>query len=88
MSTITTVQWIWAIGFGVLSVVLLFLASESLIKGKLNAPSIVVAGFMIALASITLSFFLACLGDFQMGCTDTLDQIGRAFREFTWYMRM
>ena len=86
MQDITTVQWIWAIGFAVFSLVMLFAATEGLIKGRLNAPSIVLAAFMIALASITLSFFLACLGDFQMGCTDTLDDLGRACRMVGWYM--
>lgn len=86
MNIITTADWIWAIGFGIISIAALFGASESLIRGKLNAPSVVVAAFMIAFASITLSFFLACLGDFQMGSTDTLDNIHRAFREATWYL--
>jgi len=86
MEQISTANWAWAIGFGVFSIVMLFVAAEGLIKNKLNAPSVVVAGFLIALASITLSFFLACLGDFQMGCTDTLDDLHRAYRMVGWYL--
>jgi hypothetical protein len=86
MEQIPTTSWAWAIGFGIFSIVLLFCASEGLVRSKLNAPSIIVAGFLIALASISLSFFLACLGDFQIGCTDTLDDINRAYRQVTWYL--
>jgi len=86
MDHITTGSWAWAIGFGVFSLVMLFLAAEGLIRSKLNAPSIVVAGFLIALASVSLSFFLACLADFQMGCTDTLHDLHRAVKTVGWYL--
>ena len=84
---ITWVHWVWVSGFGLFTLLLLFGAAEFLIKGKLNAPSIILAGFMIALASVSLSFFIACLGDLQMGRTDTLDQLHRVYKQAWWFTR-
>ena len=84
---ITFVHWLWVGGFGLFTLLMLFGAAETLIRGKLNAPSIIFAGFMIALASITLSFFIACLGDMQIGSTETLDGLHRAYKQVWWYMR-
>ena len=87
MHEITTVHWAWAIGFGVISLVTLFGAAESLVKGKFNAPSVVLAGFLIVFASFTLSFLLACLGDFQMGSTDTLDDLHKVYKHVGYYLQ-
>ena len=87
MQVITTTHWCLVVGMGCFTFLMLFLAAEGLIKGKLSAPSVVLAGFLIAIAAISMSFFLACVGDIQQGRLDTFEDIERGWKHVTWFVR-
>jgi len=88
MHTITTVHWLWVIGMGLVTLIILFLAAESLIKGKLQAPSFILAGFLIILAAFTMSMFLSCIGDFQNDRLDTFRTMHREWKHISGFFRL
>lgn len=88
MHEITTVHWLWVVGMGLVTLIVLFLAAESLIKGKLQAPSVILAGFFILLAAFTMSMFLACIGDFQNDRLDTFKMMHREWKHITGFFRL
>jgi len=77
----------WLIGIGLLTLILLFLAAESLIKGKLQVPAVVLAGFLIVLAAFTMSLFLSCVSDFQNERLDTFRTLHREWRHIAGFFR-
>ena len=88
MHEITTVHWLWVIGMGILTLILLFLAAESIIKGKMQIPAFVLAGFLIVLASFTMSLFLSCVHDFQNEKLDTFRAIHREWQHIAGFFRL
>jgi hypothetical protein len=87
MHEVTVTHWCWIVGLGAFSLLMLFLAAEGMIKGKLSAPSIVMAGFLITLAAVTMSFFLSCVGDVQEGQLDTFHAMERGWKHFSLFFR-
>ena len=88
MHEITLVHWLWVIGMGFLTLILLFLAAESIIKGKMQIPAFVLAGFLIVLASFTMSLFLSCVHDFQNEKLDTFRAIHREWQHIAGFFRL
>ena len=88
MHEITTVHWLWVIGMGLVTLIILFLAAESLIKGKLQIPSFVLAGFLIILAAFTMSMFISCISDFQNDRLDTLRAMHREWKHVSGFFRI
>jgi hypothetical protein len=87
MHEVTITHWCWIVGLGAFTLLTLFLAAEGMIKGKLSAPSVVMAGFLIALAAVTMSFFLSCVGDVQDGRLDTFETMAHGWKNMTTFFR-
>ena len=86
MHEITTIHWLWVVGMGLVTLIILFLAAESIIRGKLQAPSFILAGFLIILAAFTMSLFISCISDFQNDRLDTFRAMHREWKQVSGYL--
>lgn len=65
--------WVLALALGVLGMLLLFLASDGIVKGKGDPPSIIMAAFFGMAGLWLLYMSLNGLWEFANGYTRTLD---------------